>query len=179
MAPKRTIAGGATTLNSPRAVFVTGNEIFTPNATGNSVTTFNQNDNGDVAPKRTISGGATTLNNPHGLTLNFDLENAAIAISLFALKTTNTTRGVKLSWKNAKNINPVGFHVWRKKDDGEFKKISTLIIMSKKGFANNYSFTDSKAQSKKHKYTYKLQYEAYKGEKHFDASVKLKEKAKN
>jgi len=42
-------------------------EIFIGNLGANSVSVFNQNDNGDIAPKRNIIGGLTTFNQPRGL----------------------------------------------------------------------------------------------------------------
>jgi len=67
LVPKRLIAGAATQLSVPGAIFVYGGEIYVSNRGANNILVFNVNDVGNVAPKRSIGGTSTNLAYPLGL----------------------------------------------------------------------------------------------------------------
>lgn len=74
VAPDRTIAGAATTLNGPLDVALDAarNLLYVSNATANAILVFDNaaTVNGNVAPVRTITGSNTGLNVNNGLLLD-------------------------------------------------------------------------------------------------------------
>jgi DNA-binding beta-propeller fold protein YncE len=71
IAPSRVIAGAATTLNGPSALFFDtfNDRLYVANTTANTILVFNNasTTNGDVAPNRTLAGATTSLNDPYGV----------------------------------------------------------------------------------------------------------------
>jgi DNA-binding beta-propeller fold protein YncE len=71
IAPNRTIAGAATTLSGPSALFfdVFNDRLYVANTDANAILVFDNAStaNGNVAPSRTLTGAATTLNAPYGV----------------------------------------------------------------------------------------------------------------
>ncbi len=71
IAPNRTIAGAATTLSDPSALFfdVFNDRLYVANTAANAILIFDNAStaNGNVAPSRTLTGVATTLSAPYGV----------------------------------------------------------------------------------------------------------------